>query len=284
MKRSVRLAICLVLAVVFIVSAVNVVRDVQEYKKGAEAYAEAESLANVGGLAALADERQPEVRKPGGQRPSGSEPAGEEPGTAAEAAQPEPDPYESLLREANLSALQEINSDVKGWIVLPGTGISYPVLQGGDNDYYLSHDWKKDLYSVGAIFLDCNSSDSFTDFNTLIYGHRMQDRSMFGRLKRYTKQSYLDAHPDLYIRTADGVFRYTIYAAYEADVNSLAYSGSIPGEEARGEFIRLGLESSVVDAGITPQPSDRFLTLVTCTGNGYDSRWIVQAVLTDAPG
>ncbi len=289
MKRSARIAACLVLTAVFIVSAVNVVRDIHEYRKGAEAYAEAEDIANVAELAALADERPPEITKPGStQAPASPLPDGnaeqqtaETPRQAAET--PQPDPYEALLREANLAALQEINADVKGWIVLPGTGISYPVLQGEDNSFYLTHDWKKDVYSVGAIFLDCNSSASFGDFNTLIYGHRMQDRSMFGRLKRYKKQDYLDAHPSLYIRTAEGVFRYRIYAAYEADVNSVAYSRSLSGEDARAEFIRLGLESSVVDAGFVPRTSDRFLTMVTCTGSGYESRWIVQAVLVEAP-
>ena len=107
---------------------------------------------------------------------------------------------------------------------------------------------------------------------------------MFGRLKRYTNQDYLDAHPDLYVRTAEGVFRYAIYAAYEAEVDSIAFRGSLPDESSREEFIRLGLESSVVDAGGVPGPSDRFITLITCTGNGYESRWIVQAVLTEAPG
>ncbi len=281
MKRKTRIAACLVLSAVFIVSAVNVVRDLSEYRKGAEVYAEAEAIADVAGLAALADEQRPEIEKPGVRLPAGSEPSGDTTETTVGPSQP--DPYESLLQEANLPALQEINSDVKGWIVLPGTGISYPLLQGGDNEFYLNHNWKKDVYSVGAIFLDSAASDSFTDFNTVIYGHRMHDRSMFGKLKNYTKQTYLDAHPDLYIRTADGVFRYRIYAAYEAAIDTVAYKRNISGEEARAEFIRLGLESSAVDAGIVPQTSDRFLTLVTCTGNGYDSRWIVQAVLTKAP-
>lgn len=294
-KNSARLVLMLALAAVFVVSAVNVARDLLEYRKGAEVYAEAEEIANVAGLAALADERPPETEKPVRPRPEPAAPEGAAPErgvseedtpeeSAPEPQQPAPDPYESLLREANLAALQEINSDVKGWIVLPGTGVSYPVLQGSDNDFYLSHDWKKDRYSVGSIFLDCDSSASFTDFNTLIYGHRMKDRSMFGRLKRYAKQDYLDAHPDLYVRTAEGVFRYAIYAAYEADVASLAFRGALADEEARAEFIRLGLESSVVTAGVTPRTTDRFLTLITCTGNGYESRWIVQAVLTEAAG
>ena len=288
MKRGVRLAAVLVLSVVFVVSAVNAARGILEYKKGAETYAEAEEVANVAGLEALADERPPLV-KPGTQ--SAAQPA-EEPADPAEepaapeapAPEPQPDPYESLLREANVAALQEINADVKGWIVLPGTGVSYPLLQGSDNEFYLNHDWKKDASSVGAVFLDCRTSADFTDFNTIAYGHRMRDRSMFGRLKRYAQQDYLDAHPDVYVRTADTVYRYAIYAAYEADVSSLTYCLSLPDEASREEFIRLGLESSAVSAGFTPQTSDRFLTLVTCTGNGYESRWVVQAVLAETSG
>ena len=284
MKRGARLAAVLVLSAVFIVSAVNAVRGILAYKKGAETYAEAEDIANVAGLEALADER-PALVKPG-TRPAAQpaeEPSGgtEEQPAPESTPEPQPDPYESLLREANVAALQEINGDVKGWIVLPGTGVSYPLLQGGDNEFYLNHDWKRDASSVGAVFLDYRASDDFTDFNAIAYGHRMRDRSMFGRLKRYAQQDYLDAHPDVYVRTADTVYRYAIYAAYEADVTSLAYCISLSDEASREEFIRLGLENSAVSAGFTPQTTDRFLTLVTCTGSGYESRWVVQAVLAE---
>ncbi|MCI6096182.1 MAG: hypothetical protein MR697_05810, partial [Clostridiales bacterium] len=39
-------------------------------------------------------------------------------------------------------------------------------------------------------------------------------------------------------------------------------------------------ETSVLDTGLTPGAEDHILTLVTCTGHGHASRWIVQAVRT----
>ena len=35
--------------------------------------------------------------------------------------------------------VEEINPDVIAWIEIPGLEISYPVVQGRDNDYYLHH-------------------------------------------------------------------------------------------------------------------------------------------------
>ena len=49
----------------------------------------------------------------------------------------------SFLADINLEALQEVNQDVLGWIALPGTRLSYPIVQGEDNNEYLYHNWKK---------------------------------------------------------------------------------------------------------------------------------------------
>lgn len=86
-----------------------------------------------------------------------------------------------------------------GWILIPNTVISYPLLQGEDNQYYLNHTWKKWTSAVGAIFMDSQNNPNLTDFNTIVYGHRMNNGSMFASLKNYKKQSYWQAHPCVYI-------------------------------------------------------------------------------------
>ena len=76
-------------------------------------------------------------------------------------------------------------SDVIGWIAIPGTEISYPLVQGTDSDYYLTHTWNQNSSAVGAIFMDCRCSADFSGFNTIVYGHRMNNGSMFAALKHY---------------------------------------------------------------------------------------------------
>ncbi len=129
-----------------------------------------------------------------------------------------PDPEAEKLAKKDLQSLKEVNEDVLGWLLLPETSLSYPVVQGEDNDYYLNHTWDKTASSVGSIFLECQNSPDMDGFSTIIYGHRMRDGSMFGILREYKNREFWADHPSIYLLTEKGVGRYDIYAAYEADV------------------------------------------------------------------
>jgi hypothetical protein len=77
-----------------------------------------------------------------------------------------------------------------GWILIPDSPISYPMVQGNNNSYYLKRTWRGNSSVVGAIFLDAQCDDDFSDFNTIIYGHRMNNGSMFAGLAKYKNYSY----------------------------------------------------------------------------------------------
>ncbi|MCI9120320.1 MAG: class B sortase [Oscillibacter sp.] len=225
-----------------------------EYARGNAEYSKAAELANLPPLETV-------------------RPEGEDPGQTESNA--------DLLASMDLESLQAANPDVKGWISIPGTPVSYPVLQAADNEYYLYRTWQGERNSMGSVFLDSTSSPDFSDFSTLVYGHRMRNGTMFGSLREYRSQDYWQAHPSVYIVCEEGVARYDIYAAFEAEVRSQVYYLNFPEEEDRAAFVSYGLEHSQLDTGLQPGPEDRFLTLSTCTGNGYARRWVVQAVLAD---
>jgi sortase B len=67
--------------------------------------------------------------------------------------------------------LRELNSDIVGWIRIPDTDIDYPILQGSDNDYYLSRNYLGEFAVAGSIFLDYRND--FGDDFLIIYGHSM---------------------------------------------------------------------------------------------------------------
>ena len=192
------------------------------------------------------------------------------------------DAHAEALAKTDLALLRETNEDVLGWISIPNTPVDYPVMQGEDNDYYLDHTWDKAANSVGSIYLDCQVSAGFDDFNTIIYGHRMKNNSMFGSLKYYNDIEYWETNPYVYIVNDSGVHRYAIFAAYEAAVNEITYGLSISKDTTKQYFIEHSLTSSDIDTGIVPTAEDLVLTLVTCTGRDYSSRWVVQAVLQDS--
>lgn len=254
MKKNLQRALRVVLSLILIVCLGYISWKNLDYHRGAESYKSSVQIAKF-----------PELPQP----PSLTEelPAGEE------------DPCAAALIEVDLNALRELNDEVLGWITIPGTELSYPLLQAEDNSYYLTHTWTREKSSVGAIFLDWRSTADLSDFNTVIYGHRMRNGSMFAGLKYYNKLEYWREHPDVYIVNSDGVFRYRIFAAHEAGVQTVVYSFDISGEADRQEFIQHSLSRSVIQTGVTPESEDKVITLSTCTGRGYDSRWVVQAVL-----
>lgn len=186
---------------------------------------------------------------------------------------------EAVLANIDLEALRAVNEDVIGWISIPGTELSYPLMQGTDNPYYLSHNWKKEASGGGSVFLENTNDRDLTDFHTIVYAHRMRNDTMFGTLKYYEKLDYWQEHPAVYVVTEAGLYGYDIFSAQEASVKGIVYRLDIVESGMEEEFLRYCIENSVIDTGITPEVSDQILSLSTCTGNGHSNRWVVHAVL-----
>ncbi len=271
MKKRVRKILMVILAVVFLWSSVMVLREQRAYREGEEIYALAEQLATAPAETPPAD-LPPAAESTVPAAPDASAPA-DKPSTPAE----NPAPADPLA-EVELDSLRAVSKAVTGWIAIPDTKLAYPLVQGTDNDFYLNRAWNGRKTSVGSIFLDYRSDPGMTDFHTLIYGHRMKNGSMFATLKYYADDAYRAAHPYVYIKTAEGVRQYAVFAAYEAPVRSVTYQLSFEDDAQRQELIDFALTHSEIACGITPAVTDRILTLSTCTGRGYDTRWVVQAV------
>ena len=270
MNKKIRTALIALLAVVFVISLVMFLRQIIQYREAEETYDEAKTLVELPDLSRIPlPEAEPETPPAVDEAPADEEP--EKPVYV--------DPYADALRNMDFEALREVNSDVLGWIVIPGTAISYPLVQGEDNQYYLKHTWKKWTSVVGSIFLECRNSADLSDFNTIIYGHRMNNGSMFASLKYYKKQSYWAQHPYVYITDSSGSYKYEIFAAYEVSTSGSAYQIGFSGDESKQAFLDDCMGQSVIETGVTPTIQDRILTLSTCTGNGHATRWVVQARL-----
>lgn len=260
-KRRVKAVLAILLAVVFVISVGVAVRRYIQFQEAKRAAQEALELAGRNTPAPTAapspdpaPTREPEETVP-------------------------PDPTAEALARLDFGALQAENGDVLGWIEIPGTELSYPLLQAEDNEFYLTHNWKKEPNSAGSIFLECTNVPDLSGYHTIVYGHRMTTDAMFGTLKYYSDPAYQEEHPSVYIAMPDGVYRYDIFAAFTAHVRSMVYRLDLPGREA--EFVEFCLENSEIDTGIVPSPEDRILTMSTCVDMGQsDYRWVVQGRLS----
>lgn len=278
MKSSVRKALILLLTAIFIVSGSIAIYRMIEQKRAEESYSEAETLVNLPDLQDIPVTDPPASTLPVSQEPHDT-PVSQ---PSEEVTAPEEsvyvDPYADALRNMDFTTLREVNSDILGWILIPNTRVSYPLVQGEDNDYYLNRTWRKVKSDVGSIFLEQQCSSDLSDFNTIIYGHRMNNGSMFGSLKEYRSAAYWKQHPIIYITDDTGVHAYEIFAAYEADVTGMTYRIGSFGDAEKHTYIEWCLVQSVIDTSIVPTVDDQIVTLSTCTGNGYETRWVVHGV------
>ena len=273
MKPKFRKALAALLAVICALCLGRTALQLVQYRQGDETYAQAEELAGLPDLSDL-----PVVDFTGGSGSVSSSASTDGAGEAPEEVPVWQDPYAQALKDMDFSALRQQNPDVLGWILIPGTRVSYPVVQGTDNSYYLDHTWRGGKNSVGAIFMECRNSSDLSDFNTIIYGHRMNNRSMFGTLSQYKSRSYWQAHPYVYLTDDSGTHRYEIFAAGEVSVDSDVYRLGLRSDSSRQSFLDSCLTLSALNTGVTPHTYDKVLTLSTCTGNGHATRWVVQAV------
>lgn len=254
MKKG-RTIFVVILAAVFVVSLGNLIRNAVNYRTGANKYSSAQEIAGI-----------TEVPAP-------------QPGEIAEEEEPV-DPLMKALGSVDLQALQAVNPEVKAWIHIPDTVISYPVMYGTDNDYYLKHTWDNQKNIVGSIFIDYRVSGDLSDFNTLIHGHNMRDDSMFGSLHNYKEAEFLATHPDVYLVTEDGCYKYRIFSTFMAKLTTA--------EPFQMEFVDDADKQLFIDkcqalgndnTGIVVTPEDKVITLSTCSSWGHNYRWVVQAVL-----
>lgn len=182
----------------------------------------------------------------------------------------------------DFDSLQAINPDVFAWIRIADTPIDYPVLQGEDNEYYLSHAYDGQPSAYGSIFLEEKHSADMQARQTIFYGHNMLNQSMLGILTKYENQDFANAHHTIKVYLADEVLTYEVFSAYRAHIFSPTYKESLSDDASCQETIDFMLDSSVIDMGITPQVGDRILTLSTCTPMGEkEYRFVVNAVLTE---
>lgn len=119
----------------------------------------------------------------------------------------------------NFSSLSALNEDSWGWLTIPDTAISYPVVQGEDLDYYRQHTFLRRENRAGALFLSIYNTAA-TDFNHVIYGHNLKNGSMFHDLTRYQEEGFFREHRYGLLYTPERTYALRAFAAYEADVNS----------------------------------------------------------------
>lgn len=189
------------------------------------------------------------------------------------------EPKEVQVLQAPISVdfqtLRQKNPEVAGWIYIESIELGYPVMQGCDNEYYLSHTWDRQEIFAASIFMDYRNSMDFSDYNTIIYGHNMKDGTMFHNIQYCMEKEYYEKSPYIWILTPTEDYRYEIFAEYDARYDSDTYTlFDGPGLELE-QYISRMQRQSLWKSEVELSGNERILTLSTC--NEHDLRRIVQA-------
>ena len=247
------------------------------YKEGDETYEMIERIAQVAPI-----EEEVPVNRP---EPPLLEPESSEPISDAEEPIEPQEPEETIpVAEIDFAALKEVNSDVVAWICCPDTVINYPVVLGGDNEYYLTHLVDGTENGNGTLFIDRKNARDFSDENTVIYGHHMQSGKMFACLVEYADQAYYDAHPIIYLVTPEAKYKIELFSGYTTTFDSSAYMLRFSSSHDYAEWLREVARKSDFKANMHLSTNDHIITLSTCAYSFYDARYVVHGRLMQVGG
>ena len=97
-----------------------------------------------------------------------------------------------------------------GWITIEGTRIDYPVMQTKEKpNFYLKHAFDKSYSRYGVPYIAENCDIDVSD-NIVIYGHHMNNGSMFSDLCRYADEDFYKAHRTIRFDTLGSFGEYEI--------------------------------------------------------------------------
>lgn len=178
----------------------------------------------------------------------------------------------------DFDALREVNSDIVAWIYLEDTTINYPVVQGDDNNYYLKHMFEGSWNSAGCIFLDSRNASDFSDRHSVIYGHHMRNGSMFSALDEYKAQEFYNEHPTILLMTPEYNYIIEVFSAYVTNVNENAWDLAFTQTDYEA-WLEETKKKSCFTSTLTPEPSDRVVTLSTCSYEFDNARFVVVGIL-----
>ena len=271
--KVVYIAIILLLVAVFAVSAFHV---------GSYWFTSAKEKNQFDELAAMKEEAAQQASRPVETESSDTEPPAEttDPTETTE----ETEPTEPVIL-AEYVPIYEKNNDVVGWIKIDGTQIDYPVMQTPDRpNYYLHRDFNGTYIEDGAgcIYIREECDMNKPSDNITVYGHNMNDGSMFASLLDYQDRKTWEDNPLIFFDTLTEYHTYKIFAVFKttASLNAgFKYHNMIDAssEEAFDEFIATAKALSFYDTGITPKYGDKIICLSTCEYTLEHGRFVVAA-------
>ncbi len=217
---------------------------------------------------------------------------------------PQGEVYEYLEHNYIADMFLERNSDLVGYVTIEGTQVSYPIVQRkstdpnvNTNDYYLYRAFDLSDNRAGCIFMDfrCHFDEVVgnrrvvdNSTNLLVYGHNMNNQSMFGSLKNYyTDYSYYSKHPIITLDSLYKTYYYKIFSVFIVDGDDVTSEYAFDcwntfdfkDEEEFLAYVNNAKKRNMMKNEVDVTYGDQLLTLYTCNGMLENAKLIVMARL-----
>ena len=269
-RNSLTFWLCLILAGIAVFSGYEIVKTLLDYKAGEDAYSDLQQYVYV------ADPTKPSEEGPADTKPGQTGDSQE-----TEVIVPVSGGEQQTGLQVDFEALHKINTDVVGWIYLEDSKVNFPVVQGDDNNEYLYWLINGDYNSAGTPFVDYRNAPDFSDRNTVIYGHNMNNGAMFADIHKYEDQAYYDTHPVIRLMTPRANYNLEIFAGYVTGLDADAWQMFFASDDEFLAWVETAREKSAFDSPVIPTVGDRVVTLSTCSSSANQTRFVLLGVIRE---
>lgn len=188
-----------------------------------------------------------------------------------------PQPLPEYIEVSNL------NPHMVGWMKIEDTKINYPVMHTPEEkDYYLRRDFYDKSSAHGCLYIEEQCDVNTPSDNITVYGHNMNDGSMFAALLKYRSEEFWQKHRYITFDTLTEHHTYEIFAVFKTKASKgegFTYHQFIDAKspEEFQEYIADCKAIDLYDTGITPTYGDKLITLSTCEYSQKNGRFVVVA-------
>ena len=187
---------------------------------------------------------------------------------------------ENSFEMVDFEELSNVNDDIVGWIRFEEPKvINYPIVQGEDNEKYLTTSFEGQKNGAGCIYMDAENSKDFSDYNTFLHGHNKKNGHMFGSLEKYKDKNYYKNYPffDIYTRNGEKS-RFQIFAVTLVDASADSYRKVYVSEEEYKDYINMVRELALYETEVEVTEKSQIVSLSTCTNVRIEERLLIHAV------
>jgi sortase B len=180
---------------------------------------------------------------------------------------------EEVIVNQSVIDLQALYPDAVGWLTIPNTKIDYPFVWYTDNEYYLRRDIDGNYAYAGTLFVDCVCEKDLSSQNTIIYGHHMNNESMFGSLNYFNDKAFFDQNQSGTIFLPHDILSLEIFAYMIVEPLDNEIYNTVPGD-GFSDYVKQNARH-YRDIGLSR--SDRIVTLSTCAYEFNNARMVLLA-------